>query len=390
MKPILLCLCAFQFHAIPDNLHHFDYPTQKVERYDPWEGHRQTNFGDDHPPSSTFPEIKPSPSKTEETPYLHLSKMSQGFVLETKQIIIPGFKAAFNPSFIKWNGSILMAFRERNEKGLSTFRMGLVWLDDEFNPISQAQILEIPQTEESSIIKYQDPRLVKIQDKLFIVYSNILDVPPGEGENRRMFSAEVHFDGTTFTASPPFCMTNFEGEKKQRWEKNWAPFEYEGNMLITYSLRPHRILSPNVSMKRVDTVANSEGSIDWDWGVLRGGTPPLIEGDEYLAFFHTCKNMKTMESGGQNITHYFFGAYTFSDQPPFNITRISPEPIVAPDFYWAPDYKTWKPLRVVFPCGHFCDENYVWIAYGKQDHECWVVKLDKKQLLESLKPVETK
>ena len=30
------------------------------------------------------------------------------------------------------------------------------------------------------------------------------------------------------------------------------------------------------------------------------------------------------------------------------------------------------------------DEEHVWIVYGRQDHELWVAKLDKKGLLESL------
>jgi len=340
-----------------------------------WEGHQ--------PPEEFEDEI------VEENGQLNLEKMSQKFVLETKEIKVPGFSLAFNPSIIRWKDSILLSFRIRNEKGISTFEMGLVWLDKEFNPISIPQVLEVPPNELTSTIKHQDPRLVTIKDRLYIVYSNILDPVVGEGENRRMFFAEVLFDGDRFFATTPSCLTNFEGEKKQRWEKNWAPFDYKGNLLLAYSILPHLIFYPHPILNRCDTIASSSGKIDWNWGILRGGTAPTLEEDQYLGFFHSCKNMPTIQSNGKNITHYFFGAYTFSAEPPFNITQISPKPILAKTFYTGPFYNTWKPLRVVFPCGHISDEKFVWVAYGKQDHECWVAKLDKKQLMKSLIPVET-
>ena len=84
------------------------------------------------------------------------------------------------------------------------------------------------------------------------------------------------------------------------------------------------------------------------------------------------------------MVHYFMGAYTFSPDPPFSITSMSPEPIVGEDFYVGPSYKTWKPMRVVFPGGFIAAEKYIFVVYGKQDHEMWVVKLDKEKLLRSL------
>ena len=84
------------------------------------------------------------------------------------------------------------------------------------------------------------------------------------------------------------------------------------------------------------------------------------------------------------------GAYTFEAKPPFALIAVSPEPIVFKGFYEPPYYKTWKPLRCVFPAGIIVDKDFVWIAYGRQDHETWVAKIDKKQLLKSLVPVSKK
>ncbi|MEI8125500.1 MAG: hypothetical protein WCG42_07080, partial [Parachlamydiaceae bacterium] len=86
--------------------------------------------------------------------------------------------------------------------------------------------------------------------------------------------------------------------------------------------------------------------------------------------------------------HYFMGAYTFQAEYPFAITGLSHYPIVHKSFYEGPMYKTWKPLRVVFPSGFIVEGDDIWLLYGRQDHEVWVAKIDKTKLLLSLKPVQ--
>ncbi len=83
------------------------------------------------------------------------------------------------------------------------------------------------------------------------------------------------------------------------------------------------------------------------------------------------------------------GAYTFSASPPFEITKISQEPIVGQNFYDGEYYKPyWVPVRCIFPCGFIIEDLYIYISYGRQDHEIWIAKLDKKALLMSLVPVD--
>ncbi len=336
-------------------------------------------------------------------------EMLDDFVLETKQIEIPGYPYAFNPSIIRWKSSMLMSFRAGKEARLasgpeadtlllsfrtrdpingSTNGIGLILLDEDFNIISEPQILDIPHRNPLFVNRQQDPRLVEVGNRMYIAYSNMVEgvnIP----EMRRMFIAELHYDGRRFFTGEPDPLVRFEGENEQRWQKNWVPFDYKGNLMLAYSINPHRILHPFLGTGTCETFATSEAKISWEWGYLRGGTAALRDGDDYLAFFHTSKDLKTAHSEGKKISHYFMGAYTFSGTPPFEIKTISSKPIVGKNFYYGPDYKTWKPLRVVFPCGFVMNKDYVWIAYGRQDHEVWIVKLDKKRLLQSLVPVTT-
>lgn len=319
-----------------------------------------------------------------------LEKKVQNFVLETKQIYLPEYPYAFNPSIIRWDGCLLMSFRVLPDARCSfTSQIGLVWLDENFSPISAPQIL-VTQIQDSSIVpsRAEDARLVAIGKKLYMVYDDNQDVLITKG-GYRVYIAEIKFDGENFSVNNNQCLNQFEGESWLKREKSWVPFDYQGKMMLAYSLCPHLIFAPSMQDGVCETVCSTNNSIKWKWGDLRGGTPAIKEGNEYLSFFHSSIDMPSQQSGGVVLTHYFMGAYTFASEPPFNITQVSPKPIVAKGFYSGKKYQPyWKPVQVVFPCGIISDKKYIWIAYGKQDHEIWIAKLDKKALLKSLVKVE--
>lgn len=330
-------------------------------------------------PSKDAPEI-------DLTGYIDLESADQDFVLESKQICIKEYPTAFNPSIVRWKGSLLMCFRTWHPITKSTDDIGMIWLDDDFNIKSPPTILQVPVYPTGIPSKKQDPRLIVVKDRLYMILNNVIKgaVSP---EVRRMFFTEIHMDGDRLYTDPLEGFLNFEGEREQRWEKNWAPFEYNGELLLEYSHAPHRILRPVPGTSSCQEFSTSKCKPEWPWGILRGGTQAYLDGDKYIGFFHSTVNLPTVHSKGKIMPHYVMGAYTFAAEPPFEVTHVSPAPIVGKGFYTGPAYKTWKPLRVVFPGGFVFDDNYVWVVYGKQDHEVWVVKFDKKKLLDSLIPV---
>jgi predicted GH43/DUF377 family glycosyl hydrolase len=320
---------------------------------------------------------------------IDLEDMVQNFVLQTKQIRIPEYPHAFNPSIIRWNGSLLMCFRFiPNPNTPFNSEIGLVWLDDNFNPVGNIHLLD---TRGPLLIssRVEDPRLVKIGNSLYVVYSNNVEEKITKG-GFRVFIAQLNFDGKDFSLRNIECLSKFEGASQNRREKNWVPFEYHSELLVAYTLSPHCILRPLPGTNACETFCTTSQSIPWEWGELRGGTCALIDSNKYLAFFHSSKIMATVHSNEEAISHYFIGAYTFSLEPPFEITHISPEPIVGKNFYHGTIYKPyWGSMRVVFPGGFIFDDQNIWIAYGRQDHEIWIVKLDKQGLLQSLIPVSS-
>lgn len=315
-----------------------------------------------------------------------LNTLEQDFILETKRIEIPGHPEAFNGCIVAWKGRILMSFRTYDPQDRSTDAIGLVWLDDQFNPVSPPTILKREYEITAEISRAQDPRLIAVGDDLFIVYSNQY---PFECPTSRMYVAKVQCENETeFVVFQPVPLLHYDQEVRTRKEKNWVPFVHAGELFLSYSIQPHRVFWPVPYLNACETVAESHGDIKWKWGQLRGGTPALRVGDSYLAFFHSDSAMATLQSEGKTMNHYFMGAYTFQSAPPFALTAISRQPLVAKTFYEGPMYNTWKPLRVVFPMGIIVRGDLIWVSYGRQDHEIWVARIDRKKLMNSLEPVQ--
>ncbi|CDZ80636.1 hypothetical protein BN1013_01153 [Candidatus Rubidus massiliensis] len=324
---------------------------------------------------------------------INLEENIQEFVLETKRIIIPEYPDAFNPSIVAWDdNSYLLSFRIMPDpKKKFDSLIGVVFLDKDFTIKSTPQILNLREYHPTIPSRAEDARLMKIQDTTYIIYSDNTECKISRG-GFRVYIATLLYDPDLNKLTPENIeiLSNFDGESKEKREKNWTPFVYNNNLLLSYSLTPHKILLPIFGQNRCETLALSNANLNWKWGELRGGTPAvLIDNERYFSIFHSSINMETTHSEGKNISHYFMGAYTFTKDFPFTITHISENPIIGKNFYEGLTYKPyWKPVKAIFPCGIIVEGDNIFVTYGRDDHEMWVVKLDKHLLLKNLKIVE--
>ncbi len=319
--------------------------------------------------------------------YLDLEHYTSDFIIQTKQIHIPHYPYAFNPSIIRWKGKLLMSFRiiPGNKKSFNS-EIGLIWLDDQFNPTGEAQLLAFRDSDSLVPSRAEDGRLVEVGSKLFLVYSDCPDQKVSKA-GFRIHVAELDYNGKTFSILHKTKLTQYEGQSDQLREKNWVPFNYQNTLLLSYSIDPHLVFHPKLWSHVCNTVSYSDQKSYWGWGDLRGGTPALLIDGQYLAFFHSSIELATVQSGGQSMLHYFMGAYAFNSYPPFTVSRASVTPIIAPEFYSGTQYEHyWKPVQAIFPCGFLVNNDTIWVAYGRQDHEVWVVQLDKRGLMRSLAP----
>lgn len=320
---------------------------------------------------------------------ISLEESPASFILWSKQIYLSEYPDAFNPSIVRWKGKLLMSFRNiANPKdSYNSSEIGLVWLDRDFQPITTPQILQLSKEGTSLPKRAEDARLIDVDGHLFMIYSDNEDLEISK-KGFRVYVAELDENNGTFFVISKERLLHFEGENQGLREKNWTPFEYLGNLFLSYSVSPHLVFRPLLGTSVCETFSRTDKKILWPWGTLRGGTQMLKIGDRYLTFFHSSVRMISEHSQGKEMLHYFMGACIFEAEPPFAMTHISPSPIIGCGFFSGPIYQPyWGSWRGIFPGGFVLDNDYIWIVYGRQNHELWVVKIDTKEMLQSLIPL---
>jgi len=326
-----------------------------------------------------------------------------GLIKRVTRISIEGIKAAYCPSFVRDEKGLFLVFRhdEKQRKeifGIKTLFRGKipfgsvlkmpyrtyissVRLNEQFQPISK------PKRVFTGSDFSEDPRVFKMEDQVYLVYN---DIERNDMESRTIHLAKL--DPETLKISDHVNLDlNF-----RRIEKNWAPFVYEekGEKKIHfgYYFNPHVILKMNdptqselIHLRQPNHIAVQRMPWKQSFGIVRGGTPPILVDGQYLAFFHSF----FQESGK---IWYVMGAYTFEAAPPFRITGCSPQPIQFKGIY---DTKTcntaFSKKPNIFPAGAILAQedgrDVIHVSCGENDSAIKVITFDKEALLASLAPV---
>lgn len=306
-------------------------------------------------------------------------------VLATKRMFLEDYPDAFNPSLISFNGRLLLTFRYTPDRWNRPWMsyIGVVFLNEALEPISEPELLSTRFIDSKTPSQSEDAKIFSYRDRLFLIYNDNIDISPATHLDRRdMFIVELFYDKGHFALSAPLKLYH-ERKQHQHVQKNWIPFEWNKKLLLAYTINPHEILYPNLYSGACYPCHETSFSSNWQFGTLKGSTPPLLVDGEYLAFFHSWIRCASEASWGLDLYHYFMGAYTFSAEPPFAITQISPMPIIAPGFYTRSYYEK----LVIFPGGFIVSGSTIYLAYGKDDSEIWIATLDKAALKKSLQRV---
>ena len=284
-----------------------------------------------------------------------------GLVIDRKKIKIENVDNPINLSIIEDNDAFLAVFRV-NDK--DTSNIGICKFDKEFNQISKHKIIDVKSK------NAEDPRIFKIKNEYYIIYNDKVLI---EHNYRIMKIAKLtkDFDAEFITSLDLYINT---------MEKNWVPFEDNGNLYLAYGLVPHKIMHLKDTKKNsLDHLIFEDGKcysrFFWEYGDPRGGTPACKTKDGYLAFFHSSfgKNKKKK--------YYVMGAYLFEPNPPYKVVKVSKEPIIV--------YP--KKTRVYFPTGFSIkkEDNIekIYLSLGINDTVSEVLVIDKDNLLKSMKEV---
>lgn len=318
-----------------------------------------------------------------------------GIVLREKTILVRGVKNPYNPSIVKWKDNrYLVVFRydipkETEQKktrrpGYYT-KIGIAELDQNFEQ-TEKEFREI----DTGSLRSEDPRIFALNGKYYLLFNDRV----GYRKKREYRSMHVALLNTE-TWSLEF-ITSLDQQIKPI-EKNWVPIIREGKeeLLLGYSINPTKIigvsdLKKNEIVHHVYDKVPSFGNVNWwQWGELRGGTPALQVGDEYVAFFHSF-----FQDPRHPIRYwYVMGAYAFQAKEPFALTRLSKAPLLFNTLYSEEVTSPFadKRKRVAYPSGFVTGvENgreVFYVSLGVNDSQMKIMVIDKENLYKSMQEV---
>ncbi len=304
-------------------------------------------------------------------------------ILKTKKITIRNVTAPHNGSIIKRGDGYLIFFRYdiKHKHDYSSY-IGCAELDANFDQTAK-EFVKIDTFDNHS----EDPRIFTQGKEVYLVYT------------KSEFKKEIY---PPFTSTINIASIDLENYKLKfitnldphfnSIEKNWVPFDYKDRIYFQYSLNPHKILLlPDPQENHLICTNEETQNLSWGhptsgWGTLRGGTPAINIGKEYLAFFHSSF------IGDNGLIWYSMGAYTFENQPPFRITAISPCPILFPGIYDSVAFNTAESRkRVIFPTSFVIEERngkeWIHLSCGENDSSLKIITLDKEVLIAGLKKI---
>lgn len=225
---------------------------------------------------------------------------------------------------------------------------------------------------------WEDPRVIVAAGKTFLSVANWIPGTKPINVNQKIALLDDK-DRVVEQWSPIFGKNGKNPHWNSGNEKNWAWFDHGGRLHFIYITKPHIVVAtdgPSV-VARYET----DFSTHWKWGDLRGGTNPILIGDEYLAFFHSSIPWKTVPRYGER-RRYFTGAYTFEARAPFRVTRMAMKP-----FLTGSDQDPTIPgsPAVVFPCGLVQEPSgMLYMTYGINDCAAGWVRMSVDSVMERM------
>lgn len=234
---------------------------------------------------------------------------------------------------------------------------------------------------------FEDPRAYYVDGRTYISACNFVRNKRGCTYPHQVI-CEVDKDWKLIKRyDPVYGHNGNDTAKNTLHEKNWTWFWTEGTNPFADGLFPHMVYkaSPHtvipfardfLTFGMCDNIISGHKFVtDWDssiwqYGEIRGGTPPVLVDGEYWTFFHSSTKFRTHKR------QYHCGAYAFESKPPFRITKITTEPLLSGSTQDRWDIE--KP-PAVFVCGSEHKDGAWLITGGVNDILCgwWKIPHDE-------------
>jgi len=224
-------------------------------------------------------------------------------------------------------------------------------------------------------LKFNVPPVMQQEDPRVVWHEGHFHVAHCVWEKRRPYAARQAM--SRFTAAWKHVDTVFPHNGKNHSdeegsEKNWIWFRHNDKWMIVYSFSPHVLYEPENPIPH-----KSPEPALWQYGEIRGGTPPVKIGDNYLTFFHSSLPWKKKQR------RYYMGAYMFEALAPFRVVTMTQFPLLAGS---DDDPRLNGGPLVVFPCGSLLDKDEWLVTFGVNDEACGWIKIPNVELQQKMTP----
>lgn len=164
---------------------------------------------------------------------------------------------------------------------------------------------------------------------------------------------------------------------RKDYQKNWVPFFIDGQLHILYKSYPWNVIAFGQTWKDNKAYFHSD-LLKWQWGDIRGGTPPILVDDLLWTFMHSSLDWK------HRYRRYYAGAIAFEPRPPFKPVLFTPEPLLrgSQNDVWGQR----KPL-VIFPCGSLFRNGKWLLSCGVNDLKSAWVEIPHESLAKLMHPI---
>lgn len=254
----------------------------------------------------------------------------------------------FNPSVIRHQGRLVLAYRT-GLAGSNIFTCELSGPD--YTPGPSA-LLNLAHREAG--YGREDPRFFHHQGRLHLAFIGVKGKVGPTSQLYARLSDDLRVEEIYY---PHFA-------HRPGWEKNWGFFEWEEKLYAAYSIRPQHVIY-RIDGGAAFPVCGSPNPLPWSGGHLRGGAAPVRVDKEFLCWAHG----QVWKDG---VNTYSIGAYAFRAEPPFEVTRQTPTPVM-----WPVECKNHPPgYSVIFPAGAVLEGNRWVVSYGVQDQWVEIAEFD--------------
>lgn len=275
----------------------------------------------------------------------------------------------FNPGLVERpDGLWLLARRAVWEAGAPWGQNSIVAikLNDDLCPLYGKELRFLDAYPDA---QFEDPRAVYHAGKTWVAACNYLYMGARwTGAHQTLGVFENDWSGTR--SYHPVVGGNGEDIwSNTGHEKNWPWFFHENKLHLLYQSNPWQVYEFNE--RWTERKLYQGAGLTWDYGEIRGGTPPVKVDDLYWTFFHS-----SLPWEGK-YRRYYMGVVAFKAGPPFDPVRWSLEPLLIGSLK---DRWHAKKPPCVFPCGSVIRNGEWIVTYGINDLNCGWVKIKHEKL----------